>query len=113
MTTDYETIGTNIKEYRTKRGLSQRELAIAISRPESSIAKYEQGIVEIPLLVMTKIAAALHIEISDLVQQIDNEEKIDISLIGQRIRALRKGQGLTQQQMADIMGGDAGDSSAI
>ena len=104
MTTDYKIIGATIKEYRIKRGLSQRELAIAVSRSESAIAKYEQGLVEIPLLTMNKIAAALHIELSDLVQQIDDEE-IDISIIGQRIRSIRKEQGLTQQQMADIMGG--------
>ncbi len=57
--TNYE-IGQKIKEYR-KGKMTQRELAEKIGKTESSIRKYEKGLVTIPLDVIQKIADALGI----------------------------------------------------
>lgn len=53
-------IGQNIKKYRRKRSMSQQKLANIIGKTESSIRKYEKGLVTIPLNVLEKIASALN-----------------------------------------------------
>jgi len=63
---DYKPIGRRIREARKKRGLTQKELGVAISRTESSIAKYEQGLVEIPNSVLSFLAAALGVSVNYL-----------------------------------------------
>ncbi|MBD5130470.1 MAG: helix-turn-helix domain-containing protein [Ruminococcaceae bacterium] len=59
---DYKIVGSNIREARKKVGLTQKELGVAISRTESSIAKYEQGLVEIPDSVLSSIAQILGVD---------------------------------------------------
>ena len=58
-------IGMNIKKYR-KGKFTQQELADKIGKTESSIRKYEKGLVTIPLDVLNRIATALEVEVSDL-----------------------------------------------
>ena len=58
-------IGKKIKQYR-KGKMTQQELAEKIGRTESSIRKYEKGLVTIPLDVLEMIAAALGITAFDL-----------------------------------------------
>jgi len=53
------TIGNNIKSYRQKKGITQKQLALLIGKTESSIQKYEAGKVEIPRNVLFKIAKQL------------------------------------------------------
>ena len=54
-----KTIGNNIKSYRQKKGITQKQLASLIGKTESSIQKYEAGKVEIPRNVLFKIAKQL------------------------------------------------------
>lgn len=54
-----KTIGNNIKIYRQKKGITQKQLAALIGKTESSIQKYEAGKVEIPRNVLFKIAEQL------------------------------------------------------
>ena len=58
---NYESIGTVIKIYREKKGITQVELSKLIGRSESSIQKYEKGVVEIPNSVLSKISKALDV----------------------------------------------------
>ncbi len=58
-------IGKKIKQYR-KGKMTQQELAAKIGKTESSIRKYEKGLVTIPLDVLEAIASALGITAFDL-----------------------------------------------
>jgi len=55
----------NIKKYR-KGKFTQQELADKIGKTESSIRKYEKGLVTIPLDVLNKIATVLEVRVADL-----------------------------------------------
>lgn len=63
---DYKKIGAEIRRLRSIRGVTQRQLGAAIMRSESSIAKYEQGLVEIPPSVLMDIADFLGVDGIDL-----------------------------------------------
>lgn len=54
-------VGRNIKQARKKRHLKQKELAELIGYTESSISKYEQGLIEIPNSVIEMIAKVLQV----------------------------------------------------
>lgn len=58
-------IGINIKKYR-KGKMTQQELADKIGKTESSIRKYEKGLVTIPLDVLNNIATSLEVKVADL-----------------------------------------------
>ena len=64
---DNKAVGLKIKEYRKKKKLTQKELAQLINRTESSIRKYEKGLIEIPNSILEKIAHVLEVNISDLI----------------------------------------------
>lgn len=52
-------IGLNIKLYRKRAGLTQKQLAFKIGKTESSVRKYELGLVQVPTDVLDTIASAL------------------------------------------------------
>lgn len=58
-------IGMNIKKYR-KGKFTQQELADRIGKTESSIRKYEKGLVTIPLDVLKEMATVLEVTVADL-----------------------------------------------
>lgn len=64
---DYQMIGLKIKEKRKQKKLTQQQLADLIYKTESSIRKYEKGLVEIPNSVLLQIANVLNIELFDLI----------------------------------------------
>lgn len=74
----FQAIGQNIKQYR-KGKMTQQELADKIGKTESSIRKYEKGIVTIPLNVLEQIASALDVSVSDLMilELVNIDHKID------------------------------------
>jgi transcriptional regulator with XRE-family HTH domain len=59
---DYPKIGERIKMYRKQKKLTQRQLAELIDKTESSIRKYEKGLIEIPNIVLLQISDALDIK---------------------------------------------------
>ena len=59
-------IGKTIKEYR-KGKMTQQQLADLIGKTESSIRKYEKGLVTIPLDVLEKIASVFGITAVQLI----------------------------------------------
>lgn len=64
-------IGSNIREYRQQKGMTQRELAAAIGKSYSSIQKYELDIATPPLSIIHKIAAALGVDAWKLIGSSD------------------------------------------
>lgn len=77
---DYKKIGQNIKKYRIEKGFTQNTLAKKIGKSESSIRKYEKGLVEIPNTVLENIARVLTISPSLLMPESDLVKQIiDIS----------------------------------
>ena len=59
----YLEIGKNIKHYRQKRKITQKQLAEMVGKSYSVIQKYEIGLVEPPLSVLEKIAAVLGVSL--------------------------------------------------
>lgn len=64
---DSISIGLKIKELRKERRMTQQELADKIGRTESSVRKYEKGLVEIPTAVLDQIADALDTSLQYLI----------------------------------------------
>lgn len=62
-------IGRRIKQFR-KGKMTQHELAAKIGKTESSVRKYEKGLISIPLDTLESIAKALSIPTSDLFSDI-------------------------------------------
>ncbi|ADZ84492.1 helix-turn-helix domain-containing protein [Cellulosilyticum lentocellum] len=54
----------NINAFRKARGITQKKLAEMIGRTESSIRKYENGMVEPPISVVIDIYKALGIKLT-------------------------------------------------
>ena len=73
---DNKAIGANIRKARKRKGMTQKELGTAISRTESSIAKYEQGLVDIPNTVISLIADALNVSAGYLLGSVTEREII-------------------------------------
>ena len=71
---DNKTTGSKIKQARKRKGLTQKELAESINRTESSIRKYEKGLVEIPNSILEQIAVVLDVNVSDLMSWEDIPE---------------------------------------
>lgn len=69
-------IGMNIKKYR-KGKFTQQELADKIGKTESSIRKYEKGLVTIPLDVLNRIATALEVKVADLMGISDYLDEVE------------------------------------
>ena len=67
MISSNEEIGLKIKLLRKKQGLTQQDLAKKINKTESSIRKYEKGLVAIPLPVLKDIAGILGVKLKALV----------------------------------------------
>lgn len=61
-------IGNNIKRVRTNKKVSQKDFAIAIDMPISTLANYENNHREPNIETLTKIAEALGIPVSELLK---------------------------------------------
>ena len=71
---NYEKIGLLIKEYRKKLKLTQKEFGEKIGKTESTIRKYEKGLVQIPNDVLEKIANFLDVPLFRLISTEYNEK---------------------------------------
>lgn len=65
--------GEKIREIRKKKGLSQRQLGEKMGVKQQTVAQYEKAIEQPKLLTVRKLAEALDVPLSDL---INNWEKI-------------------------------------
>nr|WP_307991267.1 helix-turn-helix transcriptional regulator [uncultured Niameybacter sp.] len=64
---DNVSLGLKIKELRKEKKITQQELADKIGRTESSIRKYEKGLIDIPNSVLSQIATALDTSLQYLI----------------------------------------------
>jgi transcriptional regulator with XRE-family HTH domain len=62
-------IGENIKKYRTKKELSQEELAVKSGVKYTTLTKMESNVIKKPsVMMMAKIAKVLGVNIEDLIK---------------------------------------------
>lgn len=73
-------IGKYIKQLRTERNLSIRDLAAKIDLSPATVSLIERDINSPTLDYLTKICAALNIYLVDLLQMCENDEKEDMIL---------------------------------
>lgn len=69
-------IGEKIKQHRTAKGLSQKEVALNVGIDQAQYSRIESGKVEPTLSSLEKIAEALSVKISDF---LDEENALDIN----------------------------------
>ena len=67
--------------------MTQKELAELIGYSESSICKYEQGLVEIPMIIIEKIASVLHVPSSELFDLESWEDEFNSVNLSKEIKA--------------------------
>ncbi|MFR6224483.1 MAG: helix-turn-helix domain-containing protein, partial [Lactococcus lactis] len=72
---DFVQIGKRIKWTRKRVGITQKELANKIGRTESSVQKYENGKVEIPISVLEDIAKELGVSADEFLIGFYNEKR--------------------------------------
>lgn len=63
-----KTLGKRIREYRSKRGLQQQELALILGISGPMVSNIEHDVKVPSLKTLVKIAHALHCSIDDLVK---------------------------------------------
>lgn len=64
--TSLKKFGERLKQLRKERKLTQTELAVALGTTQSTIYKYEKGIQNVPMSVLTKFANYFEVSIDDL-----------------------------------------------
>jgi len=74
------TIGNNIREFRTKLGLTQDELASFCGIQRTMISYYETGEREVSLLHLDKIAEFMNIDMDVFLEENPHEVKPDLAL---------------------------------
>lgn len=67
MASIYEKLGSNIRKYRKKLDISQEELAVKAKLDLTSVSEIESGVRNPSLKTLGKLAGALRVRISDLV----------------------------------------------
>lgn len=73
-------IGNNIREFRTKMGITQEELASCCGIQRTMISYYETGEREIPLLHLDKISEYLNIDLEVFLEENPQNIKPDLAL---------------------------------
>lgn len=77
---DNKIVGSKIKQLRKDAKMTQPMLADKIGRTESSIRKYEKGVVEIPLNVLTEIAHVFKVPVVELISEKDDNYLDDMDI---------------------------------
>ena len=71
------TIGSNIKQIRKEKRLTQSDLAKKINKGLRTVQKYESDDINIPIDVLKDIAKTLDVELTDLISDDNNAIYID------------------------------------
>lgn len=102
-------IETRIKNLRERIGYTQKELATKLGVTRSLICLWEQGYANISLKQLIKIASIYQVSIDYLLGLTDKKTSlvnyeyisdIDLKILGQRLKNLRKQEKLTQDKFA-------------
>jgi len=75
---DNKSIGTNIKNARKSKKLTQKELADMIEKAETTVRQYESGLIQVPVDVLQQISEALDMHLSYFFGWSLNEEDYDM-----------------------------------
>lgn len=74
----YAELGENIKNYRTKQGYSQDELAKFLDLTRTSVVNIEKGRQRPPLHTVYDLAVFFNVAITDLLPSKDEKQQIDL-----------------------------------
>lgn len=94
-------MGERVRRFRIKRGITVNELAQNSNISRDAIISYENGQTEAPPKILLSIAAALSVNSDKLC---DEYYRFLLYPYGKRIKGIRKGLGLTQQEFAETYG---------
>ncbi|MGM0940322.1 MAG: helix-turn-helix domain-containing protein [Bacillota bacterium] len=73
-------VGKKIREFRKKKGLTQKELGDLIGVKHNTISNYETGTISPEQDALFALSRALDVSIDDLFPLSDNENTLDIAL---------------------------------
>ena len=76
----FYSIGSRIRYFRKMAKLTQAELASLVDIDYRTLSRYENGVAEMGVNLVFKIAAALHISVNDLAPEWMGREKEDAIL---------------------------------
>ena len=76
----YPILSKNLKEYRKKANLTQKELGKKIHKSEISIRKYESGKINIPPMTLFDISTVLNVSTQSLLGSDYNNYKVENNL---------------------------------
>lgn len=94
-------VGENIKKFRVAKGWTQEELADKVGLSKNGLWNYENGKREVGIDTLDKIAEALGIKISELIE----ESNVSVvSRVGENIKKARKAKGMGQAELAEALG---------
>ena len=93
-----------IKDERKKRNLLQKEVAELISVDRTTYAKYETGAIIPPVGVLIRIAELFGVSVDYLIEH--DAINVGYKPFGDILKTLRTSKGLTQQELASIIGVD-------
>ncbi|WP_158408822.1 helix-turn-helix transcriptional regulator [Fibrella aestuarina] len=111
----YDLLGENVKKYRSKKGLTQEQLANEVALTRTSVVNIEQGRQHPPLYILFDIAKALEIELGTLLPpessflstSLIDEESLkgvaekDLPKLTSFVAAFRKSTGDHEQKAAE------------
>jgi len=70
----YKTLRRALIDARLAAGLTQAQVALALSRPQSFVSKYERGERRLDLVELIRVARVVQVDVHDLVRQVGAEE---------------------------------------
>jgi transcriptional regulator with XRE-family HTH domain len=99
-----KTLGSIIRELRTKERYSQRALAKEVGVSPNTISLIEKDAINTSVNTLNKIAKILGTTIEDIMKQAEAEDMDKKEYIGQVIKDLRKSKKISQRQLSIITG---------
>lgn len=91
MNIDYEMIGQRIRGWRIRKKMTQEQMATLIEREPAYISRIENGRQKPSLDTLLRICCALELNISDLLLDMSNVKKIQITARTREIELLLDG----------------------
>ena len=98
-----------LKEIRTNRNTSQRELARILNISEFTYSHYETEYAIIPIKHLIKFSKYFNVSIDYIFDFINTEKyldmlpEVDLTIVANRLKEFRKDQKLTQEKLAKIL----------